>query len=213
MLVRLLYASRAVDTSPAVVSGILASARQHNQANGITGVLAYGGGVFMQAIEGGRQTVSELYGTIQRDPRHKDVLLLHFEEILERRFGGWSMGLVDVGRVNASVLLKYSERAVLDPYAVSGKVSMETYVELGLGVGLVASIAFEAERDTGLRAIDAGGLFGINMTRLAVRKGTYLRGYVYAFIESFAPTLGRAVVERSLAGESDGQDAVSLYDI
>ena len=130
MLVRLLYASRAVDASPAVVSGILASARQHNQANGITGVLAYGGGVFMQAIEGGRQTVSELYGTIQRDPRHKDVLLLHFEEILERRFGGWSMGLVDVGRVNASVLLKYSERAVLDPYAVSGKVSMALLEDL-----------------------------------------------------------------------------------
>ena len=89
---------------------------------------------------------------------------------------------------------------------------IKTYVELGLGVGLVASIAFEAERDTALRAIDAGGLFGINMTRLAVRKGTYLRGYVYAFIESFAPTLGRAVVERSLAGEASGSE-VSLYDI
>ena len=89
---------------------------------------------------------------------------------------------------------------------------IKTYVELGLGVGLVASIAFEAERDTALRAIDAGGLFGINMTRLAVRKGTYLRGYVYAFIESFAPTLGRAVVERSLAGEVSGSE-VSLYDI
>jgi hypothetical protein len=73
----------------------------------VTGILVYGGGVFMQAIEGGRQAVSDLYGTISRDARHKDVVLLHYEEIVERRFGGWTMGLVDVSRVNASVLLKY----------------------------------------------------------------------------------------------------------
>ncbi len=130
MLVRLLYASRAVDPSPAVVNSILASARQHNQANGVTGILVYGGGIFMQAIEGGRQAISDLYGTIQRDARHQDVVLLHYEEIVERRFSAWTMGLVDVGRVNASVLIKYSERAVLDPYAVSGKVSMALLEEL-----------------------------------------------------------------------------------
>ena len=130
MLVRLLYASRAVDASPAAIEAILTSARQHNHESGITGILVYGGGVFMQAIEGGRQAVSDLYGTISRDPRHKDVALLHYEEIVERRFGSWTMGLVDVSRVNASVLLKYSERAVLDPYAVSGKVSMALLEEL-----------------------------------------------------------------------------------
>jgi hypothetical protein len=130
MLVRLLYASRAVDASPAAIQGILQSARAHNQASGITGILVYGGGVFMQAIEGGRQAISDLYGTIQRDARHQQVVLLHYEEILERRFGAWTMGLVDVGRVNASVLIKYSERAELDPYAVSGKVSMALLEEL-----------------------------------------------------------------------------------
>jgi len=130
MLVRLLYASRAVDSSQATVQGILEAARAHNQASGITGILAYGGGIFMQAIEGGRQAVSDLYGAIQRSPRHKDVVLLHYEEIAERRFGGWTMGLVDVTRVNASVLLKYSARAELDPYAVSGKVSMALLEEL-----------------------------------------------------------------------------------
>jgi len=130
MLVRLLYASRAVDPSQPVVDRILAAARQHNHQSGVTGILVYGGGIFMQAIEGGRQAVSDLYGAIQRDPRHKDVALLHYEEILERRFGGWTMGLVDLGRVNASVVLKYSERAELDPYAVSGKVSMALLEEL-----------------------------------------------------------------------------------
>lgn len=80
---------------------------------------------------------------------------------------------------------------------------IKTYVELGMGVGIVASIAFEAERDTALRAIDAGALFGVNVTRLAVKRGNYLRGYVYAFIESFAPTLKRALVERALAERSE----------
>ena len=130
MLVRLLYASRAVDTSPGPIQAILETARRHNHEHGVTGILVYGGGIFMQAIEGGRQAVSDLYGAIQRDPRHKDVALLHYEEILERRFGGWTMGLVDLGRVNASVVLKYSERAELDPYAVSGKVSMALLEEL-----------------------------------------------------------------------------------
>nr|WP_315204023.1 CysB family HTH-type transcriptional regulator [uncultured Albidiferax sp.] len=80
---------------------------------------------------------------------------------------------------------------------------IKTYVELGMGVGIVASIAFEAERDLALRAVDAGHLFGINMTKLAVRRGAYLRGYVYAFIESFAPTLDRAAVEQALAGKEE----------
>ena len=130
MLVRLLYASRAVDGSGATIESILDTARQHNLDSGITGILVYGGGVFMQAIEGGRQAVSDLYGTISRDARHKDVVLLHYEEIVERRFGSWTMGLVDVDRITACVLLTYSDRAVLDPYAVSGKVSMALLDEL-----------------------------------------------------------------------------------
>lgn len=130
MLVRLLFASRAVDASPAAIESILASARRHNPQSGITGILLHGSGVFLQGMEGGRQAVSDLYGTIQRDARHQDVVLLHYEEILERRFGGWTMGVVDVGRVNASVLLKYSERAALDPYAASGKMSMALLEEL-----------------------------------------------------------------------------------
>ncbi len=130
MLVRLLYASRAVDAAPAALEGILAAARQHNLQLGVTGALVYGRGVFLQVIEGSRPAISALYGSIQRDPRHKDVELLHFEEIAQRRFGSWTMGLVDVERVNPSVLLKYSERPVLDPYAVSGQASMALMEDL-----------------------------------------------------------------------------------
>lgn len=106
MLVRLLYASRAVDTSPAAIEAILTQSRQHNPGSGITGILCYGGGVFLQAIEGGRSAVNELYGHIQRDPRHKSVELLHYEEIAERRFGGWTMGQVNLSKLNHSILLK-----------------------------------------------------------------------------------------------------------
>ncbi len=76
---------------------------------------------------------------------------------------------------------------------------IKTYVELGLGVGIVASIAYDAERDRGLAALDAGHLFAVNLTRLAIRRGTFLRGYVYDFIETFASPLKRAVVDQALA--------------
>jgi hypothetical protein len=130
MLVRLLYASRAVDTSPCAIEAIVATAREHNASCGITGILCYGGGIFLQAIEGGRSAVNALYGHILRDVRHQDVELLHFEEISERRFGGWTMGQVNLSKLNHSILLKYSEKPELDPYAVSGKVSFALLEEL-----------------------------------------------------------------------------------
>ena len=130
MLVRLLYASRAVDTSPGAIESILSQSREHNPASGITGILCYGGGIFLQAIEGGRAQVSELFGHIQRDARHKDVVLLQFEEILERRFGGWSMGQVNLTKLNHSTLLKYSEKPELDPYSMPGKMSLALLEDL-----------------------------------------------------------------------------------
>ncbi|GAB4398322.1 MAG: BLUF domain-containing protein [Rhodoferax sp.] len=140
MLVRLVYASRALDSSPQAIESILQQSRSHNLQLGITGVLCYGGGVFLQALEGGRTAVSELYGHIQRDPRHKDVMLLHYEEIDERRFVGWTMGEVNVERINASILLKYAERPVLDPYSVSGKVSLALLEELMATASIVGRI-------------------------------------------------------------------------
>ncbi|MEY4426675.1 MAG: hypothetical protein RL535_973 [Pseudomonadota bacterium] len=130
MLVRLLYASRAVDAKPEAIETILSQSRQFNPASGITGILCYGGGIFLQAIEGGRNAVSDLYGHIQKDVRHKDVVLLHYEEISERRFGGWTMGQVNMEKINSSILLKYAEKPELDPYSTSGTVSMALLEEL-----------------------------------------------------------------------------------
>ncbi len=130
MLVRLLYASRAVDPGQAAIEDILTQSRMSNPNAGITGILCYSGEIFLQAIEGGRMAVSELYGHILKDARHKDVVLLHYEEISERRFGGWTMGQVNMSKLNHSILLKYAERAELNPYAVSGKVSLALLEEL-----------------------------------------------------------------------------------
>lgn len=130
MLVRLLYASRAVDTQTEAIETILAQSRQFNPASGITGILCYGGGIFLQAIEGGRNAISELYGHIQKDVRHKDVVLLQYEEISERRFSGWTMGQVNMEKINHSILLKYAEKPELDPYSTSGAVSMALLEEL-----------------------------------------------------------------------------------
>ncbi|MBB1162569.1 BLUF domain-containing protein [Aquariibacter albus] len=131
MLVRLLYASRATEAvSPALIDAVLAASRQHNPALGITGILCWGGDIFMQVIEGGRDTVNALYAAIVRDPRHRDVVLLHYEEVSERRFAGWTMGQVNLAKINPSILLKYSEKPQLDPYSVSGKVSMALLEEL-----------------------------------------------------------------------------------
>lgn len=130
MLVRLIYASRAADDSAATIEAIFAKAREHNPASGITGVLCYGCGVFLQAIEGGRSQVNALFGHIQRDARHRDVELLHYEEIDERRFGGWTMGQVNLSRLNHAIVLKYSETLELNPYVVSGRMSMALLEEL-----------------------------------------------------------------------------------
>jgi LysR family cys regulon transcriptional activator len=75
---------------------------------------------------------------------------------------------------------------------------IKTYVELDMGVGIVASIAVDAERDRHLRHLDAGHLFEVNLTRLGLRRGAWLRGYAYRFIESFVPTLTREVVEQAV---------------
>ena len=131
MLVRLLYASRAAaPLTASVVESILAQSRQHNPRLGITGILCYSNDLFLQVLEGGRDEVCELYNTIVRDERHDHVRILSYEEIAERRFGNWTMGHVDVTTVNPSLLLKYAELPVLNPFSCSGKASLALLDEL-----------------------------------------------------------------------------------
>ena len=131
MLVRLLYASRASKNLDAEgLASIVKQSKTNNPKIGVTGVLCFSDGIFLQVLEGGRNAVSGIYNCIASDPRHTDVVILHYEEIMERHFAGWAMGEVNLSRLNPALLLKYSETATLDPYKVSGTVSMALFHEL-----------------------------------------------------------------------------------
>ena len=138
MLVRLLYASRAAaPITPETVHSILRQSKSNNPKQGITGVLCCSDNIYLQVLEGGRSAVNRLYQHIVTDPRHKDVELLAYEQIRERRFAGWSMGQVNLAKLNPGLLLKYSPTAALDPYAVSGEVSLALLDELAATASIV----------------------------------------------------------------------------
>ncbi|MDZ7781580.1 MAG: HTH-type transcriptional regulator CysB [Halioglobus sp.] len=74
---------------------------------------------------------------------------------------------------------------------------IKTYVRLGLGIGIIAAMAHDEEVDSDLVALDASHLFASSVTRIGCRRGTFLRGYMYEFIEDFAPHLTRDVVQEA----------------
>ena len=127
-LVRLLYVSRAVGPqTTTMTTSILAQAHAHNPAQAITGVLCQGQGFFFQVIEGERSRVNALYRRICVDNRHKDVEILHYEEIHERRFGHWSMALVHLSVDDPMVRLQHPD---FDPYSASGPQVMQQVMAL-----------------------------------------------------------------------------------
>lgn len=83
---------------------------------------------------------------------------------------------------------------------------IKTYVELGLGVGIIAAMAYDGERDLGLRMLDASHLFRTNTTRIALLRGRRLRQFTYAFIELFAPSLSRRMVEKAMTGDTESYE-------
>jgi len=83
---------------------------------------------------------------------------------------------------------------------------IKTYVELGMGIGIIAGLAYNPTRDVNLKAIPAGHLFGMNVSRVALKEGAYLRSYVFTFIELLAPSLTRKMVENALSGGHDSYE-------
>jgi hypothetical protein len=109
MLVRLLYASRTpkeIDNS--VIESIISQSKAHNPGAGVTGILCYSGKIFMQVLEGNRREVTKLYNQIAADSRHSDVEILLFEDIVERRFSNWTMGQVNLAKINPLPLVAKS---------------------------------------------------------------------------------------------------------
>ena len=118
-----------------------------------------------------------------------------------QRLAGYPLITYETGYTGRSHIDEAFAKAGLKPDIVLVAMDadvIKTYVELGLGVGIVAAIAFDEQRDPHLRALDARHLFAANMTRLAIRRASYLRDYVYAFITTFAPPFTRQRVMLAL---------------
>jgi len=117
----------------------------------------------------------------------------------------------DFAFANRSLVQKAFENRGLTPNVVLTALDadvIKTYVQLGLGIGILAQMAFDPKRDEPLRALDASHLFESSTTRLGIKRGAYLRRYAYEFIEMFAPQLPRSIVERAVTG-----DAGSSYEL
>ncbi|RCS56473.1 CysB family HTH-type transcriptional regulator [Parvibium lacunae] len=83
---------------------------------------------------------------------------------------------------------------------------IKTYVELGLGIGIIANMAYDAKRDSAFSCVTAGHLFGTHTTKLALKPGVFLRSYVYTFVEIFAPSLNRKLIDKALSGNPNDYD-------
>ena len=132
-------------------------------------------------------------------PRHP---LLRVEPLTLEAVAQYPLITYDFAFTGRSTMQKAFEARGLTPNVVLTAIDadvIKTYVELGLGIGILAIMAFDPKRDRGLRAIDASHLFEPSVTRIGIRRHTYLRGYVYDFIEMFAPHLTREAVAGAMA--------------
>lgn len=127
--------------------------------------------------------------------------LLGAEPVTLDRLADYPLITYDIGFTGRSHIDQAFRNAGLTPDIVLTAMDsdvIQQYVALGMGVGLVASMAARQSRTTGLTCVDAAHLFAANVTRLAVRRKGYLRSYAYEFILRFAPTLKRANIEAAL---------------
>ena len=128
MLVRLLYVSQPVGpVTTTVTTQILEKSNIYNKKENITGVLCQGSGLYMQALEGERHQVNTLYSRIMASRHHNNIELLSMEEITHRRFGQWSMALVQLSKDDPMVQMAHPE---YDPYSASAKDALTLLDEL-----------------------------------------------------------------------------------
>ena len=128
MLVRLLYVSKPVGPiTTYVTTSILEASSVNNKKTDRTGVLCQGSGIDLQVIEGQRSDISALFSRIMADTRHNTVVILSMEEIEQRRYGQWSMALVQLSMDDPMVQMAHPE---FDPYAASSSDAMKIIDDL-----------------------------------------------------------------------------------
>ena len=131
MLIRLIYVSTAQDgVDLNEFKRILLQAQTNNDHNDLTGMLAFNSKIFLQAIEGSRDKVNELYARIMRDLRHQKITILSLKEIEERHWSNWSMGHAAPNTSNRALFLKYSQQSTFNPYAMNADAAEKMLMEL-----------------------------------------------------------------------------------
>lgn len=131
MLIRLVYVSTAQDgVDLNEFKRILLQAQTNNQRRDLTGMLAFNSKIFLQALEGARDQVNELYARLMRDPRHHTVTMLNYKEIEERHWSNWSMGFAAPNSDNRALFLKYSQQSTFNPYGMKAEATEKMLMEL-----------------------------------------------------------------------------------
>jgi non-ribosomal peptide synthetase component F len=131
MLIRLIYVSTAQDNvNLDEFKRILQQAQLNNQRHDLTGMLAFNSKIFLQALEGSRDTVNTLYGNLLKDRRHHTVALLSYKEIDERAWANWSMGFAAPSSSNRALFLKYSSQSAFNPYIMKADATEKMLLEL-----------------------------------------------------------------------------------
>ncbi len=121
MLVRLIYVSQMtshVDHSE--IKSILAASQRNNPPRGVSGLLMFNSGFFLQWLEGERRAVNERFARIAQDDRHTDPLLLDYQVVVSRQFSSWNMGYLGEGSMNRNIFFEFGASEQFDPYNLSG---------------------------------------------------------------------------------------------
>jgi Sensors of blue-light using FAD len=133
-LSRLIYCSKAMnDLDYGDLKDIMTKSQKNNQPVGITGILCFGNGYFLQILEGHRQEISKTYNRIIQDTRHCDTEIIEFQEVEARLFTDWSMKVVQLGdfapeKVN-NLILKHSNKPHFNPSNMVAKQSLNFLIE------------------------------------------------------------------------------------
>lgn len=130
-LVRLIYASTVMNgLTSEDIEEILSVSRMNNANNGLSGVLFFNSGYFLQCLEGERSLVNTTYNRILKDRRHSQAELLDYSEILERYFNTWAMGYVPVNQLTDDVHLQFIGSKDFRPYDMDGTSAQQTVLAL-----------------------------------------------------------------------------------
>lgn len=141
----------------------------------------------------------------------REVKPLTLEAVAEYPILTYVFGFTGRSRLDAAFKQRGLEPRVV--FTAADADVIKTYVRLGLGVGIVARMAYDAEIDTDLCALDAGHLFAPSTTKIGFRRGITLRGYMYDFIAEFAPHLDRERVDAAIAAKTNAEREALFEDV